>query len=97
MPAGPEYVLVAAEEPYLFVIARLWRGAPGAPPAPQAVYYILEGAVYQAPAVGAVLAARLVREVEGGGGGSARRGGREMRERAAGRVTGTRSPRPLSH
>ena len=68
MPAGPEYVLVAAEEPFLFVIARRWRGAPGAPPAPQAVYYILEGAVYQAPAVGAVLAARLVREVEGGGG-----------------------------
>ena len=62
MPAGPEYVLVHAQEPSLFVIRRQLRGAPGAPPTPQALYYVLEGSVYQAPPLGAVLASRLVRE-----------------------------------
>ena len=61
MPAGPEYVLASAEEPHLYIIHRRWRGAPGAAPVPQAVYYILGGAAYEAPAVGAVLAARLDR------------------------------------
>lgn len=60
MPAGPEYVLVDAREPYLFVIRRQLRGAPGAPPTPQALYYVLDGSVYQAPPLGAVLASRVV-------------------------------------
>ena len=65
MPAGPEFVLADAQEPHLFVIRRQLRGAPGAAPVPQAVYYILDGSVYQAPTLEAVLSARLVRE--GGG------------------------------
>ena len=65
MPAGPEFVLADAQEPHLFVIRRQLRGAPGAAPVPQAVYYILDGSVYQAPTLEAVLLARLVRE--GGG------------------------------
>ena len=72
MPAGLEYVLVDSQEPHLFVLRRQLRGAPGTPPEPQAVYYILDGTVYQAPAIGAVLSARLVREglgVTGLGGG----------------------------
>jgi hypothetical protein len=67
MPAGPEFVLADAQEPHLFVIRRQLRGAPGAAPVPQAVYYILDGSVYQAPTLEAVLSARLVRE---GGRGS---------------------------
>ena len=66
MPAGPEFVLVDAQEPHLFVIRRQLRGAPGAPPTPQALYYVLEGNVYQAPPLGSVLTSRLVREIEGG-------------------------------
>ena len=61
MPAGPEYVLADFQEPHLFVIRRQRRGAPGAQPTPQAVYYVLDGTVYQAPSVAAVLRARLAR------------------------------------
>lgn len=68
MPAGPEYVLVDAREPYLFVIRRQLRGAPGAPPTPQALYYVLDGSIYQAPPLGAVLSSRVVSCQKGGAG-----------------------------
>jgi hypothetical protein len=61
MPAGPEYVLADCQEPHLFVIRRQLRGAPGTQPTPQAVYYVLDGTAYQAPAVASVLKARLDR------------------------------------
>lgn len=61
MPAGPEYVLADFQEPHLFVIRRQRRGAPGGTPVPQAIYYVLDGNVYQAPSVAAVLGARLER------------------------------------
>ena len=61
MPAGPEYVLADCQEPHLFVIRRQRRGAAGTQPVPQAVYYCLDGTVYQAPSVASVLEARLAR------------------------------------
>ena len=61
MPAGPEYVLADCQEPHLFIIRRQRRGAPGTQPVPQAVYYVLDGTVYQSPSVAAVLQVRLSR------------------------------------
>lgn len=64
---GIEYVLRDAQPPHLFVICRQHRAAPSAPAAPQAVYYVLDGTVYQAPALHAALTNRMVRRGDGGG------------------------------
>ncbi|KAL6784157.1 hypothetical protein ACKKBG_A05035 [Auxenochlorella protothecoides x Auxenochlorella symbiontica] len=58
---GIEYVLRDAQPPHLFVICRQHRAAPSAPAAPQAVYYVLDGTVYQAPALHAALTNRMAR------------------------------------
>lgn len=93
MPAGPEYVLVDAREPHLFVVRRQLRGAPGAPPTPQALYYVLEGSVYQAPPLGAVLSSRVVREKR-----EQERGwGRDEKKAHVSQATPTLSPHPTPH
>ncbi len=56
-----EYELQDAQEPHLFVICRQLRTAPRAV-VKQAVYYILDGSVYQAPSLHAALSSRIVRD-----------------------------------
>jgi hypothetical protein len=55
-----EYELQDEQEPHLFVICRQLRTAPRAV-VKQAVYYILDGSVYQAPSLHAALSSRIVR------------------------------------
>ncbi len=61
LPPGMEYELQDAQEPHLFVICRQLRTAPRAV-VKQAVYYILDGSVYQAPSLHAALSSRIVRD-----------------------------------
>ena len=57
---GVEYVLAEAVEPYLYVIRKQRREGPDAV-VPLAVYYCLEGVVYQAPSLLAVASSRLLK------------------------------------
>eukprot|EP00884_Botryococcus_braunii_P017784 jgi/Botrbrau1/468/Bobra.110_2s0107.1 len=61
LPPGIEYVVQDAQEPHLFVIRRQHRTSPKTSPTPQAIYYILDGTIYQAPSLHAALTARLNR------------------------------------
>eukprot|EP01113_Clastostelium_recurvatum_P047757 TRINITY_DN8574_c0_g1_i2.p1 TRINITY_DN8574_c0_g1~~TRINITY_DN8574_c0_g1_i2.p1 ORF type:complete len:261 (+),score=52.02 TRINITY_DN8574_c0_g1_i2:50-832(+) len=56
---GLEYVVCHVQEPVLYVIRKQWRESPTLVTA-RASYYVLEGSIYQAPSLHAVLSARLV-------------------------------------
>ena len=59
LPPGVEYELQDAQEPHLFVIRKQQRWGPKST-SPLHFYYILDGNVYQAPSLHAILSSRLV-------------------------------------
>lgn len=60
MPAGLEYVVQEVQEPNLFVIKKQLRKAPDSI-TPLAFYHVLDGTIYQAPTLHAVLLCRMRR------------------------------------
>eukprot|EP01023_Acetabularia_acetabulum_P034705 TRINITY_DN3260_c0_g1_i1.p2 TRINITY_DN3260_c0_g1~~TRINITY_DN3260_c0_g1_i1.p2 ORF type:complete len:241 (+),score=45.76 TRINITY_DN3260_c0_g1_i1:338-1060(+) len=60
LPPGIEYVLQTAQPPHLFIIRKQLRQGPEVTQ-PQALYYVLDGVVYQCPSLHAVLESRLLR------------------------------------
>mmetsp|Transcript_37631 Transcript_37631/g.106315 ORF Transcript_37631/g.106315 Transcript_37631/m.106315 type:complete len:247 (-) Transcript_37631:264-1004(-) len=60
LPPGVEYVVTHAQEPHLFVICKQERSA-SREASPQAYYYILDGAIYQAPTLHQILSSRMDR------------------------------------
>ncbi|KAK9828463.1 hypothetical protein WJX72_000141 [[Myrmecia] bisecta] len=60
LPPGPEFVIQDAQAPHLFIIRKQLRSSPKTVSS-QALYYILDGSIYQAPTVYAVLQARMKR------------------------------------
>lgn len=62
MPYGPEYVVISAQEPNVYVIRKQLRVSPDKM-VPLAAYYVLDGSIYQAPHLQAVLGSRAVRRL----------------------------------
>ncbi|PSC68914.1 mediator of RNA polymerase II transcription subunit 6 [Micractinium conductrix] len=60
MGEGVEYLLADSQPPHLFILRKLYRQSLGAITT-LAFYYILDGAVYQAPSLQAALLARMQR------------------------------------
>ena len=56
---GLEFVLHKAQEPHLYVVKRQQRSNSATATA-SAFYYILDGAIYQAPTLHAALSSRIV-------------------------------------
>jgi hypothetical protein len=59
MPYGSEYVVNSAQEPNLYIIRKQLRVTPDKM-VPLAAYYVLDGSIYQAPHLQAVLGSRAV-------------------------------------
>ncbi|GBG76610.1 hypothetical protein CBR_g22489 [Chara braunii] len=61
MTTGFEYVVRDAIEPHLFIIRKQVRGRNPEVVTPIAAYYVLDGSIYQAPSLHAVIGSRLAR------------------------------------
>lgn len=59
--SGIEFELHLAQAPHLYVVRKQWRETAQLAH-PLTYYYILDGSIYQAPTVQAILASRLVRK-----------------------------------
>ncbi len=59
--SGIEFELRLAQAPHLYVVRKQWRETAQLAH-PLTYYYILDGSIYQAPTVQAILASRLVRK-----------------------------------